>query len=153
MKTIYSYILLLKSRMPHRCHHSGFFVFFFFIWLLYYRLCDGPCPHLINYAKHLNPIYINQIQQDATVCRYLFTAKLLYVFRMSIAPIIRSTSNCNCSFWYRSQYQSNNFPPAWPNWPCWRKVVAMIVWPVPEVVVTVLCTPDDGCDRHPKHVE
>ena len=24
---------------------------------------------------------------------------------------------------------------------------------VPEAVVTVLCTPDDGCGRHPKHVE
>jgi len=30
------------------------------------------------------------------------TAKSLYMFRVSIAPIIRSTSNCNCSFWYRS---------------------------------------------------
>ena len=35
--------------------------------------------------------YINKIQQDATVFRYLFTAKLFYMFRMSIAPIIRST--------------------------------------------------------------
>ena len=35
--------------------------------------------------------YINKIQQDATVFRYLFTAKSLYVFRVSIAPIIRST--------------------------------------------------------------
>ena len=25
--------------------------------------------------------------------------------------------------------------------------------PVPEAAVTVLCTPDDGCDGHPKHVE
>ena len=33
-------------------------------------------------------------------------------------------------------------------WPLWRKVVA-----VPEAAVTVLCTPDDGCDGHPKHVE
>ena len=24
---------------------------------------------------------------------------------------------------------------------------------VPQAVVTVLCTPDDGCGRHPKHVE
>jgi len=24
---------------------------------------------------------------------------------------------------------------------------------VPEAVVTVLCTPDDGCGWHPKHVE
>jgi len=34
---------------------------------------------------------INKIQQDATVCRYLFTAKSLYMFRASIAPIVRST--------------------------------------------------------------
>jgi hypothetical protein len=34
---------------------------------------------------------VEEIQQDATVCRYLFTAKLLYMFRASIAPIIRST--------------------------------------------------------------
>ena len=47
-------------------------------------------------------IRINKIQRDAGVCRCLFTAKLLYMFRVSIAPIIRSTSNCNCSFWYRS---------------------------------------------------
>ena len=36
-------------------------------------------------------VVINKIQQDATVCRYLFTAKLRYMFRVSIAPIIRST--------------------------------------------------------------
>jgi len=35
----------------------------------------------------------------------------------------------------------------------WRKVVALLLWPVSEAAVTVLCTPDDGCDRHPKHVE
>jgi len=37
--------------------------------------------------------------------------------------------------------------------PHWRKVVAQILWPVPEAAVTVLCTPYDGCDGHPKHVE
>ena len=37
--------------------------------------------------------------------------------------------------------------------PRWKKVVAQILWPVPEAAVTVLCTPDDGCDGHPKHVE
>jgi hypothetical protein len=35
----------------------------------------------------------------------------------------------------------------------WRKVVAQILWPVPDAAVTVLCTPDDVCDGHPKHVE
>ena len=27
-----------------------------------------------------------------------------------------------------------------------------VILPVPEAAVTVLCTPDDGCDGHPKHV-
>ena len=53
---------------------------------------------LITYAG----IYINKIQRDATVCRCFFAAKLIYMFRVSIAPIIRSTSNCNYSFCYRS---------------------------------------------------
>jgi hypothetical protein len=34
-----------------------------------------------------------------------------------------------------------------------RKVVTQILWHVPEAAVTVLCTPDDGCDGHPKHIE
>ena len=37
--------------------------------------------------------------------------------------------------------------------PRWRKVVTRILRPVPEAAVTVLCTPDDGCNGHPKHVE
>jgi len=36
-------------------------------------------------------LYINKIQKDATIRRYLFTVKSLYIFRVSIAPIIRST--------------------------------------------------------------
>ena len=43
-----------------------------------------------------------KIQPDATVCRYLFTAKSLYLFRVSAAPIIRRTKNCNRSLRYRS---------------------------------------------------
>jgi len=35
----------------------------------------------------------------------------------------------------------------------WREVAAQKIWPVPEAVVTVLCTPDDGCGWHPKHVQ
>jgi len=34
-------------------------------------------------------IYIKKIQQYATVCRYLFNAKSLYMFRVSIAPTSR----------------------------------------------------------------
>jgi len=35
----------------------------------------------------------------------------------------------------------------------WREVAAQKIWSVPEAVVTVLCTPDDGCSWHPKHEE
>ena len=34
-----------------------------------------------------------------------------------------------------------------------RKVVAPLLWPVPEAAFTVFCTPDDGRDGRPKHVE
>ena len=34
------------------------------------------------------------------------------MFRVSIAPIIRSASNCNCSFWYRSYNVSEQQPSA-----------------------------------------
>ena len=40
------------------------------------------------------------------------TANLPYMFRVSIAPIIRSTSNCNRSFWYRSYHVSDQQPSA-----------------------------------------
>ena len=39
------------------------------------------------------------------------------------------------------------------QWPRWRKVAATIILPVPEAVVTVLCTPDNGCGQQPEHVE
>ena len=38
--------------------------------------------------------------------------------------------------------------------PRWRKVVAkLLLRPVPEAAVTVLFSPDDGCNGYPKHVE
>jgi len=43
------------------------------------------------------------MQRDATVCSLIyFTAQSLYMFRVSTAPIIRSTKNCNRSLRYRS---------------------------------------------------
>ena len=65
-------------------------------------LCQIINPFTHTCRNQCCNFYINKIQRGATVGRCLFTAKLLYVFRVSIAPIIRSTSNCNCSFWYRS---------------------------------------------------
>ena len=38
----------------------------------------------------VSQLCINNIQKDAALCMYLFTASLLYMFRASIAPINRS---------------------------------------------------------------
>jgi len=71
------------------------------------------------------------------------------MLRMSTTPIIRSTQNCN----YSLRYSAATFLQRGQAWPRWREVAAQKIWPVPEAVVTVLCTPDDGCGWHPKHVE
>ena len=39
------------------------------------------------------------------------------------------------------------------SWTRWREAAAQKIWPVPEAVVRVLCTPDGGCGWHPKHIE
>ena len=83
--------------------------------------------------------YINKNQKDATVCRYLFTAKSLYKFRVSIAPSsgVHKTVIAACGtghiIW------ATTFLKHGQIWPRLWKVVA-----VPEATVTVLCTPDDG---------
>jgi len=71
------------------------------------------------------------------------------MFRVSTTSIIRSTQNCNYSLRYWS-YFFVLLPPS--------NVANLTTLDggsctVPEAVVTVLCTPDDGCGWHPKHVE
>jgi len=72
------------------------------------------------------------------------------MFRVSTTSIIRITPNCNYSLWYWSYILCSYLPPTWPNY------LATLEWgscKVPEAVVTVLCTLDDGRGWHPKHVE
>ena len=71
-------------------------------YLTDYNLCR--CTIVLCTSSDYRSFYSNKIQRDSTVCRCLFTAKLLYMFRACIVPIIRSTSNCNCSFCYRSYH-------------------------------------------------
>jgi hypothetical protein len=102
-------VFLLHSVLEtlHLLFHFFFlplFTYSAFILLLFYHnfsysstychsssIYSVPCPVALHICTDKINIYIKKIQQDATVCRYLFTAKLLYMFRMSIAPIIRST--------------------------------------------------------------
>jgi len=59
---------------------------------------------------------------------------------------VTAASGTGHSIWVTTFLQRRLFRPRW------RKVVAQILWPVPEAAVTVLYTPDDGCDGRPKHV-
>ena len=62
-----------------------------------------------------------------------------------IVPVAPGTGH---SIWAKSFLQLDQI------WTRWRKAIAqIIIWPVPEAAVTILCTLDDGCDGHPKHVE
>ena len=69
-------------------------------------------------------------------------------FNVAKLPVI-STQNWN----YSLRYCATTALQRRQAWPRWREVAAQKIWPVPEAVVTVLCTPDDGCGWHPKHVE
>jgi len=94
-------------------------------------------------------IYINNCPTRCnTKQSTYYSASSLYMFRVSTTLIIRSTQNCNYSLRYWSATSLHG-----QAWPRWREVAVQKIWPVPEAVVTVLCTPDGGCGWHPKHVE
>jgi hypothetical protein len=83
------------------------------------------------------------VLQDATIYRLLYFCKMLYMFPMVNAPIIRTTYSCNYSIWYWSNRL--RYLPFWwislkleiPTFPPQRKV-AETVWPVPDVVITAI---------------
>jgi len=84
----------------------------------------------------------------------------LYMFRV-LTPIIRSSYNCNYSFWYwltgsttmRSRCWVGTDSCVWINSnSTTRADGSRPGWPVPEAVITVVRAPDDGC-QHPKYVE
>jgi len=93
---------------------------------------------------HHNSILI-KIQLDATVCRYLFTAKSLYLFRVSQHPspgvlkTVTEASGTGHNIGTGTSLQRGLIRPRW------REV------PVPEASFTVFSTPDDGrCDTRNK---
>ena len=108
-------------------------------------------------------IYINNCPTRCNTKQSIYySASSLYMFRVSAAPIVRSTQNCNYSlrYWSRWREVAAPVPEAVVTvlctlmmgvfaWPRWREVAA----PVLEAVVTVLCTPDDGYGWNPKHVK
>ena len=89
---------------------------------------------------------VNKNPTDATVCRYLFPAILLYMFRVSQHPssgVLKTVSAASSTG--HSYYFYSYSPPTWSDRDCWRGVAVQVVWPVLEAADTVFSTPDDGC--------
>ena len=80
-----------------------------------------------------------KIQPDATVRRYLFTAKSLYMFRVSQHPLsgvlktVTAASGTGHNTGTATSLQRGLIRPRW------REVAVL------EAAVTVFSTPDDGC--------
>ena len=101
-----------------------------------------------------------KIQPDAAVCRYIFTAKSLYMFRLSQHPssgVLKTVTPAsgtghNTGGLIRTGLCESHKPV--PIKPRWREVAVPVLWPVPEAAVTVFSTPDDGCcDTRSMYVE
>ena len=98
-------------------------------------------------------VYHKSISVSPTRCNnmqsiFYFTAKSLYMFRCHPHPssgvhktVITASGTCHISV----QLPHSNVAIEWGS--------CTDIWHVPEAVITVLCTPDDGHGRHPKHIE
>jgi len=93
-----------------------------------------------------HPKYVNKkVQLDATVCRHLFTAKSLYMFRASQHPSsgvlkpVSATSGIGHDTGTATSFHRGLIRPRW------KEVAIPVSWPIPEVADTVFSTPDDGC--------
>ena len=99
---------------------------------------------LTHGSVHHNSVLI-KIQPDAVVCRYLFTTKSLYMFRVSQRPssgvlkTVTPTSGTGHNIGTATSLQRGLIGTRW------REVALPLLWTVPEAAVTVFSTPDDGC--------
>jgi len=147
-------------RSTQNCNYSlRYWSYFFFVQLRHSNVAKlGLLPvwrwRILCLWFRASLIYINSCPTRCNTKQSIYyPASSLYMFRVSTTSIIRSTQNCNYSLRYWSYILCSCLFPTWPTWPRWREVTAQNIWPVPEAVVTVLCTPDDGCGWHAKHVE
>ena len=89
------------------------------------KATNAPRIFYIHGSVHRN--YINKIQQGATICRYLFTVKLLYMFRVSSHPPsgVQKTVTAASGTGHVT-YQGKTFCQRGLIRPRWLKVVALI---------------------------
>ena len=77
---------------------------------------------------------------------YLFTERSLYILRVSSHPpsgvhkTVTAASGTGHIIGATTSFKRGQVRPRWND------VAAPMIRPVPEAAVTVLCTPDDGCD-------
>ena len=89
--------------------------------------------------------YINKFQQDATVCRYLFTAK-------SVSTYFGCPSHPSSGEHKTVTAASGTGHSVWATTFCQRgRIIIRPRWR--KAAVRVLYSADDGCDGHPKRVE
>ena len=105
---ISSYIILLTALHVHWMQRN-------------FMLTSAKCMKVIFKSPYFVVFYIHgSVHRHSILIRsnkmqqmqVFITANLLYMFRVSVAPIISSTPNCNCSFWYRSYHVSGQRPSA-----------------------------------------
>jgi len=83
-----------------------------------------------------------------------YSLSSLYMFRVSTTTFISSTQNCNYSLRYWLYFcTATSLKRGQASLATLEGGSCTKIWPVPEAVVTVLCTPDDWFGWHPKHVE
>jgi len=106
---------------------------------------------ICNIYCNIQSLTLIKIQPDATVCRYLFTAKSLYMFRVSQHPspgilkTVTAASGTGHITGTATSLQRGLIGTAVPIRPHWREVAVPVLWPIPEAVVIVFSIPGDGC--------
>jgi len=132
----------------HLTHNSVLLLLLLLLLLRILTTFQTFCILCLEFRASL--IYINNCPTRWNITQSIYySASSLYMFRVSNSPIITSTRKCNYSLQYWSHFCTATSLQRGHAWPRWREVVA----PVPEAVVTVLCTPEDGCGWHRKYVE
>ena len=88
------------------------------------------------------------VQRDETIISLFIYCKVtLYMFRVSSHPSSGVHKTVTTTFGTGHIIgAATSFQRGQVTWPRWNKVAAPMIWPLPKAVVTVLCTPDYGCD-------
>jgi len=121
--------------------------------------CVPPCSHS-HAHKHINfmfmvpciadKIYLVVVQRDATQSSpFIILQVQPTCFGCQPHPSSGVHETVTLQPPVLVIFLCNYLPPPWPS----LATVEGGSCTVPETVVTVLCTPDDGCGWHPKHVE